>query len=143
MLSENAADWPPHDRLLSPATPFVDERGSIQPVLDRGLGSVVVIASKAGAVRANHYHRTDWHYCYVLSGRIEYWHRPTGSARAPESLVLRAGQMVFTPPMLDHAMVFPEDTVFLTLGRGHRDPVSYENDIVKVELVGPDGRLRP
>ena len=44
-------------------------------------------------------------------------------------------QMMFTPPMVDHAMHFPEDTVFLTLGRNPRDQVSYEADVVRIEMV--------
>jgi quercetin dioxygenase-like cupin family protein len=136
------ADWPPHDRPLDLAAPFIDGRGAIQPLLDRTIGSVVLIESKAGAIRANHYHKADWHFCYVLEGRIEYWYRPTGGTRAPDSFTVRAGRMFFTPPLLDHAMVFPEDTRFLTLGRGYRDAESYENDIVRVELVGPNGPIR-
>ena len=45
--------------------------------------SAVMISSNAGSPRANHYHKTDWHYCYVVSGEIEYLHRPTGSDDAP------------------------------------------------------------
>jgi hypothetical protein len=37
--------------------------------------------------------------------------------------------------MVDHAMVFTEDTVFLTLGRNSRKQEVYEEDIEKVELV--------
>ena len=48
---------------------FDDERGSIQPLVDMDMKSSVLISSNTGSVRANHYHKTDWHYCYVLLWR--------------------------------------------------------------------------
>ena len=115
--------------------PFVDERGHIQPLVERMMQSALVIHSKKGAVRANHYHKTDWHYSYVVSGVMEYYHRPVGSDKPPELLVVKAGQMVFTPPMVEHAMKFPQDTVFLALSRNPRDQDAYEADVVRVEMV--------
>jgi len=117
--------------------PFEDARGVIQPLVDMDMKSCVLISSKAGSVRANHYHKTDWHFCYVLSGSIEYYHRPAGSTAAPEMVLVRAGQMVFTPPMVDHAMVFPEDTVFVTLGRNSRAQHVYEQDTVRISPMAP------
>ena len=118
--------------------PFADPRGSIQPLVDAAMESCVLISSGKGSVRANHYHRTDWHYCYVLSGSIDYFHRPQGSGAAPERVQIAAGQMFFTPPMVEHAMLFPEDTVFLTFGRNSRAQEVYEADVVRVESL-----LRP
>ncbi|OGL59646.1 MAG: hypothetical protein A3J27_15110 [Candidatus Tectomicrobia bacterium RIFCSPLOWO2_12_FULL_69_37] len=115
--------------------PFVDARGVIQNLVEAGMRMAVVITSKKGAVRANHYHKTDWHYCYVLSGSIEYFHRPVGSQAAPERMLIRTGQLFFTPPMVEHAMRFPEDTVFLTLSRNDRHHEAYEADLVRVQLI--------
>ena len=28
---------------------------------------------KPGSVRANHYHLKDWHYMYVLEGKMDYF----------------------------------------------------------------------
>jgi dTDP-4-dehydrorhamnose 3,5-epimerase-like enzyme len=97
--------------------------------------SCVLIRSKKGTVRANHYHRTDWHYCYPLSGSIEYFHRPHGSSDKPEKVLVKAGELFFTPPMVDHAMVFPEDTVFLTWGRNSRAQEVYEADVVRIPPI--------
>ncbi len=131
VTDEERAGWP--STVIVPlAPPFTDARGSIQPLVDMDMGSCVLISSKAGTVRANHYHRTDWHFCYVLSGSIEYYHRPAGSTEAPERVVVKSGQLFFTPPMIEHAMVFPEDTVFLTLGRNSRVQQVYEEDVVRV-----------
>lgn len=119
-------------------SPIVDERGAIQPMLSfpkAVMGSAVMISSKKGTVRANHYHKKDWHYCYVVSGAIDYYEREVGSNDEPTITHITAGQLFYTPPMLEHAMLFTEDTVFLTLGGGTRQQEDYEDDLVRVNLV--------
>jgi len=138
-LSEEEKDSWPENPLVPLETPFTDVRGAIRPLVDEMMKSAVLIESKKGSLRANHYHKTDWHYCYVLSGSIEYYHRPAGSDAEPECLLVREGEMVFTPPMVDHAMKFPEDTRFLTLSRNPRHQDAYEADVVRVELVSAEG----
>ena len=140
MSIKNLTDGPdiwPKKPIVELDPPHVDERGEIIPLVDAPMQSAVMITSKKGTVRANHYHKTDWHYCYVVSGRIAYYHRPTGTDGEPERVVVEAGQLFFTPPMDDHAMVFLEDTVFLTLGRNPRDRQSYESDVVRIDPINP------
>ena len=131
-MSSNSIETDPIIELLPP---FSDERGAIYPLVDAKMESAVLITSKEGSIRANHYHKTDWHYCYVLEGAIEYYHRPHGSDEEPKKVMVNKGEMVYTPPMVDHAMKFPTDTVFLTLGGNPRDQETYEADIERVELV--------
>ena len=138
VTEEEIANWPAHG-VVKLENPFADVRGKIQPLVDVMMRSAVLIESKAGSLRANHYHKTDWHYCYVLSGTIEYIHRPTGSNKEPETIIVDKGEMVFTPPMIDHAMKFPVDTVFLTLSRNPRDQETYEADVVRVDFVPSKG----
>ena len=138
VTDEEIATWPNHG-VIKLEKPFVDVRGSIKPLVDIMMQSAVMIESKAGSLRANHYHKTDWHYCYIISGKIEYLHRPTGSNQTPETILVNEGEMVFTPPMIDHGMKFPVDTVFLTLSRNPRDQASYEADVVRVDMVSTDG----
>ncbi len=134
LTEEEKASWP--DGVVVPLEePFADDRGAIQPLVDADMKSCVLISSKKGTVRANHYHKTDWHYCYVLSGSIEYHHRPHGSDGEPEMVLIKSRQLFFTPPMVDHTMVFPEDTTFLTLGRNSRKQEVYEADVERIELV--------
>ena len=130
-----AEAWPP--TIVPLEKPFVDARGSIQPLVETPMKSAMVIFSKKGAVRANHFHKTDWHYCYVLSGSAEHFQRPAGSSQKPEKFVARAGQMVFTPPMTEHADRFLEDTVLLVLSRNSRDQNAYEEDVVRTSLIEP------
>lgn len=128
--------WP-KEVLVALEKPFADERGAIQPLVEEMMRSAALISSKQGAIRGNHYHKTDWHYCYMISGEMEYYHRPTGSLIKPELVIVKAGQMIFTPPMVDHAMKFSQDTSWLTLSRNPRDQTSYESDVIRINLITP------
>jgi oxalate decarboxylase/phosphoglucose isomerase-like protein (cupin superfamily) len=131
---EERKDWP-KDVIVPLEEPFSDARGNIQPLVDLPMESCVLIHSKKGTVRANHYHQTDWHFCYVLSGSIEYLYRPHGSSENPRKVRVEKGQLFFTPPMVDHAMIFPEDTSFLVLGRNSRAQDVYEADVVRIPAL--------
>jgi len=126
--------WP-KDVVVPLDLAYRDDRGEIVPLVDLDMKSAVMITSKKGSVRANHYHTTDWHFCYVVSGKIDYYHRPTGSNAKPEKVTVAAGQLFFTPPMVDHSMVFVEETVFLTLGRNSRRQEVYEADVVRIPPI--------
>lgn len=138
---EERATWP-DDVVVKLEDAFADARGEILPLVDLPMKSCVLITSKKGTVRANHYHKTDWHFCYVLDGAIEYHHRPHGDQGAGEIVKLKKGDMFFTPPMVDHAMVFVEDTTFLTLGRNSRAQEVYEADIERIDYVATDNIRR-
>ena len=132
--------WP-SEPLVKLQNPFIDRRGSIQPLVDLMMQSAVLIESKAGSLRANHYHKTDWHYCYVISGQIQYFHKNVNSNKMPEMIIVKKGNMVFTPPLVEHCMKFPEDTIFLTLSRNPRDQETYEADVVRVNLIDPSDSI--
>ena len=136
-LTESERETWPATVKVDLGTRFEDERGSIIPLVDLPMESCVLITSKKGTVRANHYHKTDWHFCYVLEGMIEYYHRPHGSDEEPEKVVINKGELFFTGPMVDHAMVFADDTVFLTLGRNSRRQEVYEADVERIEPINP------
>lgn len=128
--------WPARGRVeLDEA--HTDDRGAIQSLVNFPMKNLSLITSRKGSVRSNHYHVTDWHYMYVLSGSFDYYYRPAGNAGQPKVVRLNAGEMVFTPPMEDHATVFLEDTQLIVASRNPRDQESYESDVVRVTLVDP------
>lgn len=137
VMLDNEGMWPQEGRVqLSPA--HVDSRGSIQSLVNFPMKNISLISSKKGAVRSNHYHMTDWHYMYVISGSFDYHYRPTGSNAKPEMITIKAGEMVFTPPMEDHATVFIEDTQLLAMSRNPRDQEAYESDVKRVTLINTE-----
>jgi oxalate decarboxylase/phosphoglucose isomerase-like protein (cupin superfamily) len=141
VVLDDPSQWPKEGRVeLEPA--HVDERGSIQPLVNFPMKNLSLITSKKGTVRSNHYHVTDWHYMYVLSGSFDYYYRPTGSAEPLKVMRVKAGEMVFTPPMEDHATVFLEDTQLLAMSRNPRDQEAYESDVKRVTLIDPASLAR-
>ncbi len=116
--------------------PFEDVRGKIQTLVDGHIQSVQVISSRAKSVRANHYHKSDSHFMYVITGAMKYYYRPVGDPSEPQLRIVREGQMVFTPPMVEHAVEFLDDSVFINITGKARDQGSYEDDLVRVKLLG-------
>lgn len=135
MLDEPSM-WPT-EHLVALEPPHADERGAIQSLVNFPMKNLSLISSKKGTLRSNHYHVTDWHYMYVLTGSFDYYYRPTGTEESPKVVRLRPGEMVFTPPMEDHATVFLEDTDILVMSRNPRDQEAYEADVRRVQLIDP------
>ena len=114
---------------------FKDHRGLILNISNELFRSCVLITSKKNSIRANHYHKKDWHYCYILKGKIEYYSRKVGSNKKPKKEIFKKGDLLFTPPMVEHAFYFPIETCFITLGKGTRKRVNYEKDTVRITLI--------
>jgi hypothetical protein len=125
----------PHDLLVPLDDSFVDERGEIVNLLLSPITSMARISSKARTVRANHYHKTDWHYSYIESGEILYFERPIGSVDIPEPHVFKTGTMFFTKPNVEHAMLFSTDTIFYTFAKNERSHNSHESDVIRVSFI--------
>lgn len=115
--------------------PFTDSRGSLHNILDTPIRSVIYVTSRLGAVRANHYHQDDWHYCYLVSGEMLYYHRAVGDTNPPAEVRVAPGDMIYTPPLVEHAMKFLADSTFIAFGGQPRDQESYEADLVRVKLI--------
>ena len=136
ILLDEESMWPKQSKVqLDPA--HVDERGAIQSLVNFPMKNLSLIFSRKGTVRSNHYHVTDWHYMYVMSGSFDYYYRLTGSNEQPAVIRLNTGEMVFTPPLEDHATVFLEDTQILVMSRNPRDQESYEADVRRIMLIDP------
>jgi dTDP-4-dehydrorhamnose 3,5-epimerase-like enzyme len=133
---DDPSQWPKGTRVPLEAA-HVDPRGGIQCLVNFPCKNVSVITSRKHTLRSNHYHKSDWHYMYVLKGSFEYHYRPAGSKETAKKLIVRAGEMVFTPPLEEHATVFLEDCELLAISRNPRDQATYEADTVRIELLDP------
>jgi len=109
-----------------------EERGLIQVLIHEHKGSVVVIDTVPKVQRANHYHKDDYHYAYIVKGSIVYYERPVGSRLIPTKYKFKAGQMFYTGPMIEHSMYFDEPTVFIAMGGKTRTREEYEEDLVRL-----------
>ena len=129
--------WP-KTGIVELEVPHTDNRGIIQSLVNFPMKNLSLISSKKGSVRSNHYHLTDWHYMYVLSGSFDYYYRPTNSDEDLKCVTVKKGEMIFTPPMEDHATVFLEDCDLLAISRNPRDQEAYEEDVRRVSLIDPE-----
>ncbi len=117
---------------------FSDSRGEMSHLLegDEKFSSAVLITCKKGSIRANHWHKKDTHYSYMLEGSMEYTYKPVGADDSKKKTILvKKGDMVCTPPNTVHAMKFLEKSVFIALTTEARDHKQYEKDTVRITLV--------
>ena len=134
--TEKKTSWPT-SKIIRLDSPHIDERGSIQSLVNVKTNNVSIISSRADTVRSNHYHLKDWHYMYVLSGIFDYYFRATNSNEPLSCIKVQKGDMIFTPPLEDHATVFKTDCVLLAISGYPRDQINYEKDVRRIKLIDP------
>ena len=120
---------------------YKDDRGFIQPICDLNMKSASLIISKENTWRANHYHKTDWHFIYVLEGTFEYYFRKTDSKGKIKKIVVKKDQLLFTGPLVDHAMLYTEETKILVLSKNPRDQKTYEEDTVRIDFMNDNNKF--
>lgn len=134
---DDSTMWPTECKIKL-QEPHIDDRGSIQSLVNFPVKNISLIYSVKDSVRSNHYHLTDWHYMYVVSGSFDYYFKPTGSNEELQKVRFVKGELVFTPPMEDHATVFLEDTQLIVMSRHPRGTQEvYEADVKRVILIDP------
>lgn len=112
-----------------------DDRGVIQNLAERPVGGVAVLFCKAGSSRSHHWHKTDSHELYVVSGEMRYVARNAGAyaGRVVAQRTVKAGEMLRTGPQIEHSTYFPVDTVLISLSAHARTKAAHEADLVRVE----------
>ena len=120
---------------------YADNRGIIQPLCDLNMKSASIIVSKKNTWRANHYHKSDWHFIYVLEGAFEYYYRKTDSNEKIKKIIVKKDQLLFTGPKVDHAMFYTEETKIIVLSKNPRDQKTYEEDTVRIDFMNEEKRF--
>jgi dTDP-4-dehydrorhamnose 3,5-epimerase-like enzyme len=123
----------PSDPLVPLDPPFENAAGTIQNLLNCKIGAVAIIHSVKGSVRSNHWHKSNWHYLYVVSGSVKYYER---NLDGTDVLIAeyKAGDMFFTPPNKVHKTEFLEDCVMMSFGRDSKEHDAHEEDVVREEF---------
>jgi len=111
-----------------------DSRGSILSIVNTNLCNVSIIECNKNSIRSNHYHLSDWHYMFVLSGRINYFFTDIKIKKIHYLNVLK-DQIIFTPPMEIHCTHFPVNTKLIVCSKKKRDQKNYEKDTRRVEFI--------
>lgn len=109
-----------------------DTRGTILSIFENMIKNVSIITSNKNTIRSNHYHKKDWHYMYILEGKMDYFYKHKENVYY---LKLKKGDLIFTPPKEIHSTYFPIKTVMIVGSKNPRDKKTYENDTVRVEFV--------
>ena len=86
-----------------------DKRGEILSIIDETIRNVSLISCNTKSIRSNHYHKTDWHFIYVLEGKIDYFYKKINSKKIGYFEV-KKGDNIFSPPLEIHATFFPVKT---------------------------------
>lgn len=122
--------------IQDPLPSFTDERGTIQNlVVGANIDSVSVITSVKGAIRANHWHRISGHACIMTKGSVDYFERPVGSQDKPTKVSIGIGQVFWTGPNVEHAMLFTgEENEMWCFRTGASSQAEYENELVRLNF---------
>ena len=113
---------------------FKDERGYLLKILDKGFSSCIEIFSKKGSIRANHYHKKDEHFCYILKGEILFFYRNRKKGSKLNYKIMKKGDLFFTTYEQDHMAYFLKTTHFLSYSSRKRSKFDYENDLVRLNM---------
>jgi len=106
---------------------YIDDRGKISNFeLTEPINLIGYIESKAGTVRANHYHPIQEQKCLLITGQyISVLKDLADPNSVVETNIINAGDLAVIHPNVAHTMVFLKDSIFLNLVRGEREHENY------------------
>lgn len=106
---------------------YIDDRGKISNFeLTEPINLIGYIESKAGTVRANHYHPIQEQKCLLITGKYISVIKDLSDPKSElETRIIKAGDIAVIRPNVAHTMVFLEDSIFLNLVRGEREHENY------------------
>ena len=113
---------------------FKDKRGWLKKILGGNFSSCIEIYSKKGSVRANHYHKKDTHFIYVINGEILYFYKDRKRRAKTRFKLMKKNDLFFTPAMQEHMAYFTKNTHFLAFSTRKRTKFDYEKDLIKVNM---------
>ena len=113
---------------------FKDKRGWLKKILDGNFSSCIEVYSKKGSVRANHYHKKDTHFIYIINGEILYFYKDRKRRAKTRFKLMKKNDLFFTPAMQEHMAYFTKNTHFLAFSTRKRTKFDYEKDLIKVNM---------
>ena len=113
---------------------FKDKRGTLQKIIDGNFSSCIEVFSKKGSIRANHYHKKDKHFMYIISGELLYSYKNRKRGAKVKIKKMKKGDLFFTPAMQEHMAYFTKNTHFLAFSTRKRTRFDYEKDLIRVEM---------
>ena len=114
---------------------FNDKRGSIQKIVEGIFHSSLLIETNKHSVRANHFHKKDSHYIYVLEGELVYFYKKINKHSHLYFSKFKISNLFYTPPLYEHVLFFTKKTKFLVFSPHKRSRKEYENDLVRLDML--------
>lgn len=132
-ILEMIKNWSEHDikpdleYIINGEKEYIDDRGKISNYeLTEPINLIGYITSKAGTLRANHYHPIQEQKCLVTKGKYISVIKDLMDDKAlTKTMIIKKGDISVIKPNVAHTMVFLEDTEFLNLVRGEREHENY------------------
>ena len=113
-----------------------DKRGDIISIVDHEVSNVSIITCNSNSIRSNHYHLKDFHFMYVLEGKIDYFFKDIDNKKDNTSYIeVNVGETIFTPNLEIHCTYFPIKTTLIVSSCYPRDQLTYEKDTVRVDYI--------
>ena len=125
---------PKESKLIRNELRNIDARGEILSIVDEKISNVSIITCAKSTIRSKHYHKKDFHFMYVLEGKIDYFYKSLENETI-RYISVEVGDSIFTPCMEIHATFFPVTTKLIVSSGFPRDQKTYENDTVRVEFL--------
>jgi quercetin dioxygenase-like cupin family protein len=115
---------------------IIEERGTITPIAEGLFKTILLISSKKGAKRANHFHQTDTHIMHMVSGKARYVERGMDQEFGYSlDRIVGPGDSITTVPNVPHAMEFLEDSLMVVCSVNERNPEQYLTEIVPCQIL--------
>ena len=132
-IKEMILNWSDRDNhtdleyIIKGGKEYIDDRGKISNYeLPEPINLIGYITSKAGTVRANHYHPIQEQKCLLVKGKYVSVIKDLSDDKAPvKTQIIKEGDIAVIKPNVAHTMVFLEDSIFLNLVRGEREHENY------------------
>lgn len=132
-IKEMVTNWSTREQperleyILRGGDEFIDTRGKINNYeLTEPINLIGYIESKAGTVRANHYHPVQEQKCLLIKGQYISVIQDLSVPNAKiETQIINEGDLSVIRPNVAHTMVFTKDSIFLNLVRGERKHENY------------------
>ena len=108
-----------------------DDRGYIKEIFSYRNFSLLLIKSKKGSIRGNHYYKNETHINFVLKGKIEYFSKKLNSKSKLIKKIYKKKQYFLTEKKTIHAMRFLEDSLMLYFSNMPRKKNLYMKEVIK------------
>ena len=97
-------------KIIKPDFVFEDDRGSLVQLIHEGYRQIIVVTSRAGVERGNHFHRLNREGFYVVDGAFLLEVSFEGKS---ESYEFKKGDMFIIEPFVMHRFVYRDDTTLV------------------------------